>query len=87
MKCYVCRQEGKEFTSTFVMARNKREKSKYRSLCNSCYYVHMRKKGYVLQFFDNGKSRWIEETPEIMANMYSDLFKAIGATVKGAQNG
>jgi len=37
MKCYFCKKETTTAIRTFVPARNHREKSNFRDLCEDCY--------------------------------------------------
>lgn len=49
MKCYLCKAEINKSVRVFMDARNKREKSQYRDLCEVCYPKHMLAEGYVLK--------------------------------------
>ncbi len=48
MKCYICKKETKTAIRHFMKAQNKREKDRFRDICDACYPPQMTKEGYVL---------------------------------------
>jgi len=55
MKCYLCKKDSIETISILIQARNKREKTNFRDVCNVCYEKTMRGRG--LELID-GVWRW-----------------------------
>jgi len=47
MKCYLCKKEIQKAIRHFLLARNHREKSKFRNLCDSCFETQMAADGYI----------------------------------------
>jgi hypothetical protein len=48
MKCFSCKKTITHSIRKFVKAKNKREKSKFRDLCDSCYNKSMEDDDYLL---------------------------------------
>ena len=46
MKCYLCKKDVSWAHRHFIEARDGREKSKFRDLCELCYVWVMGKEGY-----------------------------------------
>lgn len=44
MKCYLCKKEISLAVRVYVKARNKREKSNFRNLCQNCYDFYTKQK-------------------------------------------
>lgn len=49
MTCYFCKETISKAHRTLVPARNNREKTKFRDLCDSCYREFWESQGYVLE--------------------------------------
>ena len=55
MKCYFCKREIKTAIRTYVPARNNREKSNFRDLCEDCYREFTKDKRII--YLDNKEKK------------------------------
>ena len=63
MKCYICKKRIKTAVRVFMLARNRREKDRYRDLCPNCYTAEMQRQGYELRKTSTGIDLWTK--PEL----------------------
>ena len=49
MKCYCCKEDVPTAFRRYMEARDKREISQYRDICEECYPLQMEKEGYQQQ--------------------------------------
>uniref|UniRef100_A0A6H1Z9E2 Uncharacterized protein n=1 Tax=viral metagenome TaxID=1070528 RepID=A0A6H1Z9E2_9ZZZZ len=58
MVCFICRQKIQTSHRTFIASRNKKEKDRFRDLCESCYEENMNSKGYIKIRTENNITLW-----------------------------
>lgn len=61
MRCFLCKRDIQKAVRVFLDARNNREKSRFRDLCENCYHEHMTQQGFVLQKGEaGGLDMWVK---------------------------
>ena len=74
MKCYLCKREVGCAIRTYVSARDNREKSKFRDLCEGCNVAYMGDKGMVLhgRVWEKGDAEYLEARKQMLEG-YSEV--------------